>query len=92
MDVFHHKYTLHLNIKFVINLDGKVCRTTWKDLIAPHLNPLKTKKKLYFITLKYTPYYNLFPKLWILVQVDSKLDIKEQIVTRIIIHGVKCTF
>jgi len=34
---------------------------TLKDLIAHHLNALKTKDKLHFIILNYTPYYTLHP-------------------------------
>ena len=55
--------------------------TTWKDLIAPLLNALKTKDKLQFTTLNYAPYYTLHPKLWIFIQVNSKLNSKVQSVT-----------
>ena len=52
-------YTLHPDIKFVVNLDGKV----WRYLSVILLNTLKTKNKLHFITLNYTFDYTLYSKL-----------------------------
>ena len=46
-------YTLHPNVKFAVNLDGKV----WHHVKRPNcplLNPLKTNRKLHFTNLKYT--------------------------------------
>ena len=57
----------------------------WNDQIAPLLNPLKIKKKLHFINLNYTLDYNLNPKLYISIQVNSKLNIGVQSVTIVIV-------
>ena len=61
--------------------------TMWKDLSAPLLNVLKTKYKLHFTTLNHTPYYTLHCKLWIFIQVNSKLNGRVQNITRVIIEG-----
>ena len=58
---------------------------TWKNLIAPLLNPLKTREKFHFTTLNYTRDYALHPKLWTSVQVKSKHNIEVQSVTRVIV-------
>ena len=44
-------YTLHPDINFIVNLDGKVWHHM-KILNWPLPNALKTKNKLHFITLK----------------------------------------
>ena len=49
--------------------------TIWKYLIFSLLNPLKTKDKLYVTIINYTPNYILYPKLWIFIQVNSKLNV-----------------
>ena len=56
--------------------------TMWYDLIVPLLNSLKTKEKIHFIILNYTPDYTLYPNVWIFVQVNNKLNIGVQNVTR----------
>ena len=55
-------YTLHPDVKFAINFDKKKKKkknydTTQKNLIAHLLNALKTKDKLHFTTLNYTPFH-----------------------------------
>jgi len=42
-------YTLYFIVNYTVILDD----ITWKDLIAPILNPLKTNKKLHFTTLNF---------------------------------------
>jgi len=59
--------------------------TTWKDLITHFLNALKTKDKLYFTILNYISYYTLHHKLWIFIQVNSKLNGMVQSVTEVIV-------
>ena len=59
--------------------------TIWKYLIFSLLNPLKTKDKLYVTIINYTPNYILYPKLWIFIQVNSKLNVGVQSVTRVIV-------
>jgi len=49
---------------------------TCKDPIFLILNQLKTKKKLYFTTLNYTPDYTLHHKLLISIQVNVKLNVE----------------
>ena len=66
--------------------------TRWKDPVAPRFTPLKTKKKLHFITLNYIPNYILHPKFWIFIQVNSKFDIVVQSVTNVILYGAKYAF
>ena len=57
----------------------------WKDLIiAPFYNPL-TNDKLHFATINYTLDYTLYPKFWIFVQVNNKLNVAMQSVTRVIV-------
>ena len=85
---YDHCYTLHSDIKFAVNLDGKV----WKDLIASLPNLLNIKEKLYFTTLNYIPNYILHPKLWIFIQVNSKLNVKVQSITKFIVRGTKRVF
>ena len=63
--------------------------TLWKYLIAPLLSPLKTNENLHFTTRNYIPYYTLYPKLWIFIQVNTKLNVGVQSVTRVIVYGVK---
>jgi len=57
----------------------------WNDPIALLLNPLKTKKKLYFTNLNYTFDYTLHTKLYISIQVNGKLNVRVQSVTRVIV-------
>ena len=57
----------------------------WSDPIDPLLNPLKTNKKLHFITLNYTLDYTLHHKHYISIQVNGKLNIGVQSVTRVIV-------
>ena len=64
--------------------------TMWKYLITPLLNLLKTNEKLHFTTLNYISYYNLQPKLWISIQVNTILNFGVQSVTRAIVWGAKC--
>ena len=85
---YDHCYTLHSDIKFIINLDGKI----WKYLIASLSNLLKIKKKLHFTILNYTPNYILHPKLWIFIQVNSKLNVEVQSITKFIVWGTKRVF
>ena len=66
--------------------------TMRKDLIAPLLIALKIKDKLHFTTLNYTSYYTLHPKLWIFIQVNSKLNGRMQSVTGVIVYGAKSAF
>ena len=49
-------YALHLDVKFVVNLDGKPLHHV-KRLNAHLLNPLKIKEKLHFIALNYISNY-----------------------------------
>ena len=46
-------YTLHVNIKFFVNLDEKNMSLHEKNLIVHLFNPLKTNEKLHFIILNY---------------------------------------
>ena len=64
----------------------------WNDQISPILNPLKIKKKLNFTILNYILNYILHPKLYMFIQVNSKLNIKVQSVTRVIAYGAKRAF
>ena len=57
----------------------------WNDPIAPLLNSLKTKNKLYFIILIYTLDNTLYRKLYIYIQINSKLNIKVQSVIIVIV-------
>ena len=57
----------------------------WKDPIAYLLNPLNIKNKLHFTTLNYTLDYTLHPKFWISIQVNDKLNVGMQSVTRVIV-------
>jgi len=52
---------LHPYIKFSIDLDGKIWHNV-KRPMAPLLDALKTKDKLYFTTLNYTLDYTLHLK------------------------------
>ena len=45
----------------------------------------KKKERLHFITLNYTLNYTLYPKLWISIQINSKLEVEVQNVTKIIV-------
>ena len=69
---YDHCYPLYSDIKFAVNLDGKI----WKDLIASLPNLLKIKKKLHFTTLNYSSNYILHPKLWIFIQINIKLNVE----------------
>lgn len=66
-------YTLHPKLWSLLSLLlilMKKYHIMWKYLIAPHLNPLKTMKKLYFTTLKYNsdcPIKLMARKTWTLV-------------------------
>ena len=53
-------YNLHPDIKFAVNLDGKVWHHVKK--LVPLPNPLKANKKLHFTTLNYTLNYTLHRK------------------------------
>ena len=64
----------------------------WEDLIDHLLNALKTKDKLHFTIINYTSYYTLYPKFWIFIQVNSKLNGRVQSVKRVIIKGAKRAF
>ena len=83
MHVLHPKlwpcYTLHPTSSLSLTWMKKY-NIIWKDLIASLLNLLKTKNKLHFITLNYTPYYTLHPKLWISIKINFKLNIGVAIV------------
>ena len=57
----------------------------WNDPIAPLLNLLKIKKKLYFTILNYTLDYTLHPKLYISIKVNSKLNVGVKSETRVIV-------
>ena len=50
------------------------------------------KKKKNFVILNYTFDYTLHLKLWISIQVNKKLDVGMQSVTRVIVYGAKHTF
>ena len=64
----------------------------WKYLMTPLLNTLKTKDKLYFTILNYIPYYTLNPKLWIFIQINSKLNSNAQSIIWVIVYGAKHAF
>ena len=62
-------YTLYLNVKFAVNLNGKV----WYHVKLPNCpssQSIKTKKKLHFLD------YTLHHKHYISIQVNDKLNIK----------------
>ena len=102
---FHHKlfkctlYTLkydywcilHLNVKFVVNLDEKV----WHFFNRPNYlssQSQRTYEKLHFIILNYTPDYTLYSKLWISIQINGKLNIMVQSITWVTVYGLKRAF
>ena len=78
----------------------------WNDPIAPLLNLLKIKKKLYFTAINYTLLkikkklhftalnytldYTLHLKHYIFIQVNCKLNIGVKSVTRVIVYDAKC--
>ena len=63
--------------------------TTWKDLIAPLLNTIKTKDKLYFTTLNYALYYTLHPKLYSLT---ANLTLRCKVYQGVIVYDAKHAF
>ena len=57
----------------------------WKNSIV-HFSILRKKKdKLHFTTINYTLDYILYPKFWISIQVNGKLDVGVQSVTNVIV-------
>jgi len=71
----------HTAINSTVILDN----ITWKDPIAPPLNPLKTKEKLLVTTLNYTFNYTLHPKFWFSIQDNGKINGEVQSVTWVIV-------
>ena len=60
-------YTLRPNIKFAINLDGKILHYVNRSN-CPSSQSFKNKDKLHFTTLNYTSDYTLHPITWVILQ------------------------
>ena len=89
---YDHCYTLHLDVKFAVNLDKKVWHHV-KRLNCLSSQFLKSKEEITFI---YHPklyfWLHLHHKFWISIQVNGKLNVGMQNVTRVIVYDAKCAF
>ena len=83
---------ISLIILCIVNLKKYMFCTINYNFCYTLYSNVKIKEKLHFIILNYTSYYTLHPKFWISIQINTKLDVRVQSVTNIIVYDGKCEF
>lgn len=85
-------YTLHPDVKIVVNLDRKVGHNVKRFNCSSFQTLKKLNDKLHFTILDYIPNNTSHPKLLISIQDNNKLDFKVQSLIRALIYGTKRVF
>ena len=88
---YDHFYTLHLDVKFSVNLDGN-SKFRVQSVIKSIFRVVKYYLSFIFKVLRRWAIRSFHMVLYFPIQVNKKLNVEMQSVINVIVQGTKCAF